>query len=1169
MEDKKKSKNSESIEFSENVEKFEEQNVPSLGGLILPDKKTKTSGGLILPPTSKGTIQKSLLGLDKIAEEKKRKREDEEEKEEKRERKYRQPRLSTPSHPGGINEEAFEKIKLKEKSKRYKGDTYESKKYSNRDEEDYRRRRRYDDDYDRRDDRRKSRDDDYYRRKRREEEDEYYRRRDYDYKQKSDYSPRRSDWDRTPKRNEPNTPKTWELPTPLRNKDKKYIESTPMSSTTSGSGNQTPSIKKRKSGWEDGDEVDETDYKWYGDEEESGNAIDLTSNPFENFGDEEKFKKRESDFQKKQKFSAKYAQILRENEAWEENRMMQSGIAVPKQVRTDFEEDENKTQIIIHEVNPPFLDEKIDVTKKVELITPVKDPNSELAQSAKNGSNLLSEIRSQRERMKAVKQNMKISGTTYGNLIGQIETDTTTGLTKIVKGDDIKRESNTGEDLDLKGDSKFSKLLPVKKEGGSTSFSQQKTSDQRKQLPIYQCKKDLLDLIQDNSVIIVVGETGSGKTTQMAQYLHEAGYTNYGKIGITQPRRVAAMSVAKRVSEEMESELGKTVGYSIRFEDCTSEETLIKFMTDGVLLRESIHGEDLDQYSCIILDEAHERSLHTDVLFGILKQIVGKRRDLKLIVTSATMDSKKFSDFFGSVPVFKIPGRTFHVDIMYTKTAVTDYVEAAVKQAMTIHLGTSTDEGDILIFMTGQEDIEVTCYILADKLSSKKDAPKLEILPIYSMLPTELQAKIFRKSEKGTRKCIVATNIAETSLTVDGITFVIDCAFCKMKVFNPRVGMDALQVYPESQAGAKQRSGRAGRTGPGKCYRLFTEKQFKQEMLSNTVPEIQRTNLSNVVLLLKSLGIKNLLDFNFMDAPPEENMKKSMYQLWLLGALNSKGDLTDLGRKMVEFPLDPPLSKIILISDELGCSNEAITIVSCLSVPTIFYRPKDREEESDSVREKFFIPESDHLTLLNIYQQWRSHNYSAEWCSDHFLHFKSMKKIREVREQILDIMKKLKLRLTTIGQDWDVVRKAICSGFYHHCSKLKGIGEYVNLLGGMTAHLHPSSALFGMGSTPDYVVYHELVLTTREYMRVVTSIDGNWLEDLAPTFFSVKKGHTTRSERIRETKKELEKVEEEIKHEKEDEQSHFSLKKTPQRLITPGRTPNRKEPKTPRRMTGL
>ncbi len=345
--------------------------------------------------------------------------------------------------------------------------------------------------------------------------------------------------------------------------------------------------------------------------------------------------------------------------------------------------------------------------------------------------------------------------------------------------------------------------------------------EQREYLPIFACRKELMQVIHDNSIIIIVGETGSGKTTQMTQYLHEEGYTKYGLIGCTQPRRVAAVSVAKRVSEEMMTPLGSKVGYAIRFEDCTSEETVIKYMTDGVLLRESLKEPDLDKYSAIIMDEAHERSLHTDVLFGILKKLAARRRDLKLIVTSATMDSEKFSRFFGNVPVFKIPGRTFPVDVLFHKTVCEDYLDAAVKQVLTIHL--SHPPGDILVFMTGQEDIEALCYIVRERVAQiGDDVAPLAMLPIYSQLPSDLQAKIFDKAPEGTRKCIVATNIAETSLTVDGILYVVDTGYYKLKVYNPRIGMDALQVYPISRANANQRSGRAGRTGPGQAFRLYT-----------------------------------------------------------------------------------------------------------------------------------------------------------------------------------------------------------------------------------------------------------------------------------------------------------------------------------------------------------
>lgn len=381
-------------------------------------------------------------------------------------------------------------------------------------------------------------------------------------------------------------------------------------------------------------------------------------------------------------------------------------------------------------------------------------------------------------------------------------------------------------------------------------------------LPISTKRDELLQVIKENQVVVVIGETGSGKTTQLTQYLHEEGYTRPAMVGCTQPRRVAAVSVARRVSQEMGALLGDEVGCAIRFEDMTGPDTVIKYMTDGVLLREALSGPDLDRYSVIILDEAHERPIRTDALFGVLKTAVQRRRDFKLIVTSATLDAKKFSNFFGGAPIFEIPGRPYKVDILYEKSHIEDYVAAAVNKALAIHLR-YPPPGDILIFLTGQEEIEAAGNALAERVEqimhsstkTQKAIPKLLILPIYSQLPADLQAKIFQPAEDGTRKCIIATNIAETSLTLDGASHVIDTGYGKMKVYNHQMGMDALQIFPISRAAADQRAGRAGRTGPGVCHRLYPESAFWNEMLASPVPEIQRTNLCNVILLLKSLEI--------------------------------------------------------------------------------------------------------------------------------------------------------------------------------------------------------------------------------------------------------------------------------------------------------------------------
>ena len=435
----------------------------------------------------------------------------------------------------------------------------------------------------------------------------------------------------------------------------------------------------------------------------------------------------------------------------------------------------------------------------------------------------------------------------------------------------------------------------------------------RKKLPVYPYREEFLAAVKDHQILILVGETGSGKTTQIPQFLHEVGYSEFGKIGCTQPRRVAAMSVAARVATEMNVKVGHEVGYSIRFENCTSKKTVIQYMTDGFLLREFLTEPDLKSYQCLIIDEAHERTLHTDILFGLVKDIVRFRSDLKLIISSATLDAEKFSKYFDDASIFMIPGRMYPVDIYYTKNPEADYVDASVVTVLQIHISQALD-GDVLVFLTGQEEIETAAEILTQRTQALGSRiPELIICPIFANLPSEQQAKIFEKTPKGARKVVLATNIAETSLTIDGICYVIDTGFNKQSSYDARSGIDSLMVTPISQAASNQRAGRAGRTQPGKCFRLFTKYSFHNELEPNTVPEIMRTNMCNVVLMLKSLGINDLLHFDFMDAPPPDTLIRALEQLYALGALNDRGDLTKLGRRMAEFPLGEFLSCLTYI----------------------------------------------------------------------------------------------------------------------------------------------------------------------------------------------------------------------------------------------------------------
>ncbi|KIY44788.1 pre-mRNA splicing factor, partial [Fistulina hepatica ATCC 64428] len=627
----------------------------------------------------------------------------------------------------------------------------------------------------------------------------------------------------------------------------------------------------------------------------------------------------------------------------------------------------------------------------------------------------------------------------------------------------------------------------------------------RKSLPIYAYREQLVDAIKEHQVLIVVAETGSGKTTQLPQYLHEAGYTADGqKVGCTQPRRVAAMSVAARVADEMGTKVGYEVGYSIRFEDCTSDKTVIKYMTDGMLLREFLTEPDLAGYSALIIDEAHERTLSTDILFALVKDIARFRPELRVLISSATMDAEKFSDYFDGAPTFYVPGRMYPVDIHYTPQPEANYLHAAITTVFQIH--TTQPKGDILVFLTGQEEIEAchenlqeTARALGNKI------PELIICPIYANLPSDMQAKIFEPTPEGARKVVLATNIAETSITIDGVVFVIDPGFVKQNSYNPRTGMSSLIVVPCSRASANQRAGRAGRVGPGKAFRLYTKWAFANELEANTVPEIQRTNLGMVVLLLKSLGINDLLNFEFMDPPPHETLIRALELLYALGALNDRGDLTKLGRRMAEFPVDPMLSKAIISSEQYKCTDEVLTIISMLSESgSLFYRPKDKKLHADQARQNFVRAGGDHFTLLNVWEQWADTNYSQQFCYEQFLQFKSLSRARDIRDQLAGLCERVEIVIEANPNSNDItpIQKAITSGYFYNTAQLQKSGDsYRTLKTHHTVYIHPSSGLFHSQPPVKCVLYYELVMTTKSYMRQVMEIKPSWLLEVAPHYF--------------------------------------------------------------------
>jgi len=724
-------------------------------------------------------------------------------------------------------------------------------------------------------------------------------------------------------------------------------------------------------------------------------------------------------------------------------------------------------------------------------------------------------------------------------------------------------------------------------------------SRQRQLLPIARYRDSLLYALEEYRTVVVVGETGCGKTTQLPQYLHEAGWTAGGRrVVCTQPRRVAAVTVAQRVADEMGRELGGTVGYAVRFDDRTGEDTAIKFCTDGLLIREALRDPLLSRVSVVIVDEAHERSLHTDVLLGLLKKVQRRRKDLRIIVASATLDAEKFRDFFeaagrkkakkgkatdaggertsakeggearkggpstsgahtsdpapetarhralaaldaamGSTgasrgpekseepeaseekptaTIVSVSGRTHPVEVCFAAKPQKDYIAAAVDTVVAIHR--QEGEGDILVFLPGMQEVDAAVRMIKD---TDVDSRTLWVLPLYAALPSHEQMRVFDRSrQRGMRKVVCATTIAETSVTIDGICFVVDAGFHKLPYFNPSTGIESLLTAPISRASAVQRAGRAGRTQPGKCFRLYTEAAFQNEtvMPAATPPEMQRVSLTWAVLQLKALGIDDVLHFDFVSPPSAETMLHALEMLYSLGALDDHCRITSpVGVQLAEFPLEPRLAKALLSSWDFGCGEEMIVVAAMLSVGEVWIHPRGsrgQRDKLDVAMAEFAVGEGDHVTLLNVFRGFEDepegNNQSPqEWCAENMLNHRALKRAKEVHRQLKGYLLRTARELhsgesrplASCGDDTTAILKCIISGFFANVARLGPDGLYRTIRGSRRVQLYPNSILAKYGAPPEFVVFDQYLSLSQDFLRGCSKIHPRWLLELAPHFY--------------------------------------------------------------------
>lgn len=613
-------------------------------------------------------------------------------------------------------------------------------------------------------------------------------------------------------------------------------------------------------------------------------------------------------------------------------------------------------------------------------------------------------------------------------------------------------------------------------------------------LPVSDKKDEIRDAILQNPVVIVCGETGSGKTTQLPKICLEAGRGVGGFIGHTQPRRIAARTVAARIAEELGTPLGSTVGYKIRFQDRTHPQSLIKLMTDGILLAETQHDRFLDQYDTLIVDEAHERSLNIDFLLGYLRWLLPRRPDFKLVITSATIDPERFSRHFGDAPIINVSGRSYPVDVRYRPVEIEEGDETDKAEQTAIL--SAVDElwreqsGDILVFLSGEREIRETAESLR-----KHHPSKCEILPLYSRLSQAEQERVFRP--KSSRRIVLATNVAETSLTVPGIRSVIDTGFARISRYSHRSKLQRLPIEKVSQASANQRSGRCGRVGPGIAIRLYSEQDYLNRP-EFTDPEILRTHLAAVILQMHALKLGDIARFPFVEPPDARLIRDGLRTLQELNALDEKGRITDLGRKLAKLPVDPRLGRMLLAAVEEHCLTEVAVIVASLSVPDPRERPADKTAQADQKHARFKDEQSDFVSLLKLWQDFEeqkkhlSRAKQRQYCRDHFLSYVRMSEWHDIHSQIMDVVKgDLELKPNQAPGDYGEIHRALLSGLLSHVCLKQEQSEYVGARGARL-FIHPGSFLFK--AKPKWIMSAEQVETTRVYARTVARIEPEWIE---------------------------------------------------------------------------